>query len=87
MEELLEITFGTCQAPKNTQSKSWKDWKNKDKRAKLEILVHVEDKPADGIQKLTIAAEMWSKLKHMLEPQDGTTRIHTLATLFHMCVL
>ena len=64
-----------------------KEWKNKDKRAKLEILVHVEDKPADGIQKLTIAAEMWSKLKHMLEPQDGTTRIHTLATLFHMCVL
>ena len=22
----------------------------------------------------------------MFEPQDGTTRIHTLATLFHMCV-
>ena len=49
MEELLEITFGTCQAPKNTQSKSWKDWKNKDKRAKLEILLHVEDKQVDAI--------------------------------------
>ena len=33
------------------------------------------------------ATEMWSKLKQMFEPQDGTTRIHTLATLFHMCIL
>ena len=30
---------------------------------------------------------MWSKLKQMFEPQDDTTRIHTLATMFHMCVL
>ena len=36
LEELLEVTTGTCQAPKNTQLEAWKDWKNKDKRAKLE---------------------------------------------------
>ena len=87
LEELLDVTTGTCQAPKNTQSEAWKDWKNKDKRAKLEILLHVEDKQADAIRKLATVAEMWSKLKQMFEPQDGTTRIHTLATLFHMCVL
>ena len=87
LEELLDVITGTCQAPKNTQSEAWKDWKNKDKRAKLEILLHVEDKQADAIRKLATVAEMWSKLKQMFEPQDGTTRIHTLATMFHMCVL
>ena len=56
--------MGTCQAPKGTQSKTWKEWKNKDKRAKLEILLlHVEDREADAIRKLTTTQEMWSKLK------------------------
>ena len=87
LEELLEVITETCQAQKNTQSKAWKDWKNKDKRAKLETLLHVEDKQADGIRKLTTTTEMWSKVKQMFEPQDGTTRIHTLPTLFHMWVL
>ena len=35
LKELLEVATGTCQAPKSTQSEAWKDWKNKDKRAKL----------------------------------------------------
>ena len=52
LEELLDVTTGTCPAPKNTQSEAWKDWKNKDKRAKLETLLHVEDKQVDAIQKL-----------------------------------
>ena len=63
LEELLEVITETCQAQKNTQSKAWKDWKNKDKRAKLETLLHVEDKQADGIRKLTTTTEMWSKVK------------------------
>ena len=60
---------------------------NKDKRAKLEIMLHAEDMQVDAIRKLTTTTEMWSKLKQTFEPQDGTTRIHTLATLFHMCNL
>ena len=88
LEELLEVTGGTYQAPKGTQSEAWKKWKNIDEQAKLEILLHVEDRQTDAIRKLTTATEMWSKLKQMFEPQDGTTRIHTLATLFHnVCVL
>ena len=63
LEELLEVTIRTCQAPKNTQLEAWKDWKNNDKRAKLEILLHVQDKQADGIRKLTTTTEMWSKVK------------------------
>ena len=63
-----------------------KEWKNKQK-GKLEILLHVENKQAYAIRKLTAATEVWSKLKlQMFEPHDGITRIHTLATLFHMCV-
>ena len=49
LEELLEVTTGTCQTLKNTQSEAWKDSKNKDKWAKLQILLHVEDKQADAI--------------------------------------
>ena len=30
---------------------------------------------------------MWAKLKELYEPQDCTTKLHTLATLFNMCVL
>ena len=41
--------MGTCQAPKNTQSKAWKEWINKDKTGKLEILLCVEDKQVDVI--------------------------------------
>ena len=63
LEELLEVTTRTYQAPKGTQSEAWEEWKNKDKRAKVEILLHVEDMQADAILKLTTAVEMWSKLK------------------------
>ena len=30
---------------------------------------------------------MCAKLKELYEPHDGTTKLHTLATLFNMCVL
>ena len=30
---------------------------------------------------------MWAKLKELYEPHDGTTKLHTLATMFNMCVL
>ena len=54
---------GTCQAPKSTQSEAWKEWKIKDKRAKLEILLHVEDMQVDAVRKITTTTKMWSKLK------------------------
>ena len=44
LEELLEVTTGTYEAPISTQSEAWKEWKNKDKRAKLEILLNAEDR-------------------------------------------
>ena len=40
----------------------------------------------DVIDKLTFV-EMWTKLRELFDPQDGTTKIHTLATLFHMSIL
>ena len=68
-------------------SEALEEWENKGKREKLEILLHVEDIQVDAIRKLTTAVEMWLKLKQMFEPQDGITRILTIATMFHMCVL
>ena len=49
LEELLEVITGTCQAQKSTQSQAWTEWKNKDERENLEILLHVEDKQVDAI--------------------------------------
>ena len=35
LEELLEVTVGTCQTPKRTQSEAWKEWKTKIKGQNL----------------------------------------------------
>ena len=51
LEHLLEVTMGSCQAPRNAQSKAWKEWKIKDKGAKLKLFLHVEDREADAIRK------------------------------------
>ena len=55
---------------------------------RLEILLHVDDKQADIIRRLTTAAAMWAKLKELYEPHDGTTKLHTLGALFntYVCV-
>ena len=37
-------------------------------------------------EKLTFANTMWTKVKELYAPQDGKTRIHSLATMFNMCV-
>ena len=29
---------------------------------------------------------MWTKVNELYDPQDGTIRFHTLATMFNMCV-
>ena len=36
-------------------------------------------------EKLTFANTMWTKVKELYAPQDGKTRIHSLATMFNMC--
>ena len=55
--------------------------------ARLEILLHVDDKQADIIRRLTTTVAMWTKLKELYEPHDGTAKLHTLGALFNMCVL
>ena len=72
---------------KKRESNEWNEWRKLDKRARLEIILNVDEKQSEIIRKLTSAAAMWAKLKELYEPHDGTTKLHTLATLFNMCVL
>ena len=51
---------------------------------RMEILLHVDDKQADNIQRLTTTAAMWQKLKELYDSHDGTTKLHTLGALFNM---
>ena len=87
VEELLDITTGASPEPAKRESDEWHEWRKLDKRARLEIMLNVDEKQSEIIRKLTSAAAMWAKLKELYEPQDGTTKLHTLATLFNMCVL
>ena len=87
IEGLLEVVDGTWEEPIDKTSKEWKTWKARDKIAHLEILLHVDDKQADIIRRLTTTAALWAKLKELYEPHDGTTKLHTLGALFNMCVM
>ena len=46
--------------------------------ARLEILLHIDDKQADIIQRLTTTIVIWVELKELYKPQDGMTKLHTL---------
>ena len=54
--------------------------------ARLKILQHVDDKQVDIIRRLTTTTTMQTKLEELYEPDDGTTKLHTLGALFNMCV-
>ena len=87
IEGLLEVVDGTWEEPIDKTSEEWKTWKARDKMARLEILLHIDDKQADIIRRLTTTVALWAKLKELYEPHDGTTKLHTLGALFNMCVL
>ena len=87
IEGLLEVVDGTWEEPIDKTSKEWKTWKARDKMARLEILLHIDDKQEDIIRRLTTTAAMLAKPKALYEPHDGTTKLHTLGALFNMCVL
>ena len=86
IEGLLEVVDDTWEEPTNNPLEEWKTWKARDKMARLEILLHVDDKQADIIPRLTTTATMWAKLKELYEPHDGMTKLHTLGALLIMCV-
>ena len=87
VEELLDITTDASQEPKKWESDEWNEWRKLDKRVRLDIILNVQEKQPEVIRKLTSVAAMWAKLKQQYEPWDGTTKLHTLATLFNICVL
>ena len=87
VDELLVVTTGANPEPKNRKSDEWKEWRKLDKRAGLEIMLNVDEKKSEVIRKFTSGATMWAKLKEVYEPPDGTTKLHTLTTLFNMWVL
>ena len=55
----------------------------------METILNVDETQSDTIRKLAFVTILCAKLRNNVkfEPQDGTTKIHTLATLFNMCVL
>ena len=50
IEGLLEVVDGTWEEPIDKTSKEWKTWKARDKMARLEILLHVDDMQANIIR-------------------------------------
>ena len=83
IEGLLEPVNAAFEESIDKTLEEWKTWKAQDKMACLEILLHVDDKQADIIRRLTTTAAMWAKLKELYEPHDGTTKLHTLGAFFN----
>ena len=47
VEELLDITTGASPKPKKRESNEWNEWRNLDKRARLEIILNVDEKQSE----------------------------------------
>ena len=47
VDELLVVTTGANPEPKNRKSDEWKEWRKLDKRARLEIILNVDEKQSE----------------------------------------
>ena len=65
IEGLLEVVDDTWEETIDKTSEEWKTWKDRNKMVRMEILLHVDDKQADNIQRLTMTTAMWAKLKEL----------------------
>ena len=60
IEGILEVVDGTWEEPIiDKKLEEWKTWKGWDKMTRLEILLYVDDKQQDNIQRLTTTIAMW----------------------------
>ena len=89
VEELLKVTIGASRERENRKPNEWKEQKKLEKRGGLEIILNVDETQLDIVRKLAFVTILCAKLRNNVkfEPQDGTTKLHTLATMFNMCVL
>ena len=78
IEGLLKFVDVTWEEPIEKMLEECKTWKAQDKMARLEILLHIDDKQANIYRRLTMRATTWATLKELYKPHDGMTKLHSL---------